>query len=85
MCQEKNLDHLYSTHRGAYKVLPRPPFGKSDHYFVPLITAYKQKLEQEVPVTCSIRKWSDYPDATLLDCFANTDWNMFRDSSNGIE
>ena len=24
-------------------------------------------------------------DATLQDCFASTDWNMFRDSSNGIE
>ena len=23
------LDHLYSTHRDAYKALPRPPFGKS--------------------------------------------------------
>ena len=22
---------------------------------------------------------------TLQDCFASTDWNMFRDSSNGIE
>ena len=28
---KKILDHLYSTHRDAYKSLPRPPFGKSDH------------------------------------------------------
>ena len=34
---------------------------------------------------CSIRKWSDDADATLQDSFASTDWNMFRDSSNGIE
>ena len=50
-----------------------------------MIPAYKQKLKQEVPVTRSIRKWSDDMDATLQDCFASTDWNMFRDSSNGIE
>jgi hypothetical protein len=24
-------------------------------------------------------------DATPLDCFVSTDWNMLRDSSNGIE
>ena len=50
-----------------------------------MIHAYKQKLKQEGPVTRSIRKWSDDADATLQDCFASTDWNMFWDSSNGIE
>ena len=48
---KKTLDHLYSTHRDAYKALPRPPFGKSDHNSILLIPAYKQKLKQEVPVT----------------------------------
>ena len=84
--ERKNIrDHLYSTHRHAYKVLPHPPFGKSDHNSSLLILAYKQKLKQEVPVTHSIRKWSDDADATLQDCFASTDWNMFRDSPDGIE
>ena len=32
-----------------------------------------------------MRKWSDDADATLQDCFANTDWNMLQDSSNVIE
>ena len=79
------LDHLYSTHRDAYKALPRPPFGKSNHYSILLIPAYKQKLKQEAPVTRSITKGSDEADAKLQDCFSSTDWNMFRDSSNGIE
>ena len=30
-------------------------------------------------MTRSIRKWSDDADATLQDCFASTDWKMFRD------
>ena len=87
MCNQiENIpDHLYSTHRDAYKALPRPPFGKSDHNPILLIPAYKQKLKQEVPVTHSIRKWSADADPTQQDCFASTDWNMFRDSSNGIE
>ena len=36
-------------------------------------------------MTHSIRKWLDDADAKLQDCFASTHWNVFRDSSNGIE
>jgi hypothetical protein len=87
MCnqREKIINHLYSTHRDTYKALPRPPFGKYDHNSILLIPAYKQKVKQEAPVTWSIKKWSDEADAKLQDCFALTDWNIFRDSSDGIE
>jgi hypothetical protein len=44
-----------------------------------------KKLKQEAPVTRSIKNWSDEADAKLQDCFASTDWNMFWDSSDGIE
>ena len=50
---KRTLDHLYSTHRDAYKALPHPPFGKSDPPFILLIPAYKQKLKQDAPVTRS--------------------------------
>jgi hypothetical protein len=43
---KRTLDHLYSTHRDAFKALPRPPFGKSDHNSIFLIPAYEQKLKQ---------------------------------------
>ena len=36
-------------------------------------------------MTRSIKKCSDEEDAKLQDCFVITDWNMFRDSSDGIE
>ena len=87
MCNQrkKTLEHLYSTHRDVYNALPRPPFGKSDHNSIVPIPAYKQKLKQEVPGTSSVRKLSEDADALLEDCFATTDWTMFRDSSNGIE
>ena len=83
MCNQRKKTPL--LHRDMYKAPPRPPFGKSDHNSIILVPAYKQKLKQEVPVTRSIRKWSDDADATLQDCFASTDWNMFRDSSDVIE
>ena len=74
------LGHIYSTHRDVYKALPRLPFGKSDHNSILLIPAYMLNLKQEAPVTRS-----DDADAKLQDCFSSTEWNMFWDSSNGIE
>jgi hypothetical protein len=87
MCNQrgkKTLDHFYSTHRDAYKALPRPPFDKSDHNSILLIPAFKQKFKQEA-VTRSIKKGSDEANDKLQECFATTDWNRLWDSSNGIE
>ena len=78
MCSQRKEIH---THR----CIQSSPFGKSVHNSILLISAYKQKLKQEAPVTRSIKKWSDEADAKLQDCFAITEWNMFRDSSDGIE
>ena len=69
--------------KDAYKALPHPPLGKSEYNYILLIPAYKQKLKKEVPVP--IRKLSGEADAKLQDCFASTDWNIFQDSSDGIE
>jgi hypothetical protein len=43
---------------------------------------YKQKVKKEVPVTRSVEKWSSESEIMLQDCFASTDWNMFRDSAD---
>ncbi len=45
---DRVLDHCYSPFRDAYKSLPRPPFGKSDHSSVLLLPAYRQKLKARV-------------------------------------
>jgi hypothetical protein len=71
--RQKTLNHLYFIDRDAYKALPCPPLSKFDHNSILLIPGYKKNLE--VPSTSSIWKWFD----------ASTDWNIFRDSSNGIE
>jgi hypothetical protein len=51
------LDHFYSTHKHAYKALPRPPFGKSDHDSILLLPVYKQKMKKEVSTNRSVEKW----------------------------
>ncbi len=75
---DRVLDHCYSPFRDAYKSLPCPPFGKSDHSSILLLPAYRQKLKREAPTLRTIQCWSDQSDAILQDCFDHVDWDMFR-------
>ncbi len=78
----KRSNHCYSPFRDAYKSLPRPPFGKSDHSSVLLLPAYRQKLKREAPALRTVQCWSDQSDAILQDCFDHVDWDMFRAASD---
>ncbi len=73
---DRVLDHCYSPFRDAYKSLPRPPFGKSDHSSVLLLPTYRQKLKREAPTLRTIQCWSDQSDAILQDCFDHVDLDM---------
>ncbi len=79
---DRVLNHCYSPFRDAYKSLPRPPFGKSDHSSVLHLPAYRQKLKHEAPALRAIQCWSDQSDAILQDCFDHVDWDMFRAASD---
>ncbi len=79
---DRTLDHCYTSFRDAYKSLPRPPFGKSDHSSVLLLPAYRQKLKREAPALRTVQCWSDQSDAILQDCFDHVDWDMFRAASD---
>ncbi|XP_047657966.1 uncharacterized protein LOC113651947 isoform X2 [Tachysurus fulvidraco] len=79
---DRILDPCYSPFRDAYKSLPRPPLGKSDHSSILLLPAYRQKLKREAPALRTIQCWSDQSDAILQDCFDHVDWDMFRAASD---
>ncbi|KAI4872060.1 hypothetical protein NFI96_030171 [Prochilodus magdalenae] len=74
------LDHCYTPFRDAYKPLPRPPFGKSDHSSILLLPTYRQKLKQALPTIREVHRWSDQSDPMLQDCFDHVDWEMFREA-----
>ncbi len=79
---DRTLNHCYSPFRDAYKSLPCPPFGRSDHSSVLLLPAYRQKLKREAPALRTVQCWSDQSDAILQDCFDHVDWDMFRAASD---
>ncbi len=76
---DRVLDHCYSPFLDAFKSLPRPPFGKSDHSSVLHLPAYRQKLKREAPALRTIQCWSDQSDlfALLQYRFDHVDWDMF--------
>ncbi len=78
---ENTLDHACAPFRDAYKALPRPPFGKSDHVSVLLLPSYRQKLKRDRPVTRTIQQWSDQSDLALRHCFSTTEWCVFQDNN----
>ena len=78
----RTLYHCYTPFRDAYKALPRPPFGKSDHSSILLLPTYRQKLKQAPPTIREVHRWSDQSDSMLQDCFDHVDWEVFQEASN---
>ena len=77
--RDKNtLDHVYSSIRGAYRAAPRPHFGHSDHISLFLYPAYRQRLKQTNLVTKQVKRWTPDTESILQDCFAQTDWDVFK-------
>ena len=77
--QDRNmLDHVYSNICGAYKAVPRPRFGLSDHISLFLYPAYRQRLKQTNPVTKQVKLWSSETESLMQDCFSQTDWDVFK-------
>ncbi len=75
------LDFVYTTVKNAYKAVPRPHLGYSDHISVMLIPAYRPLLKLAKPVQKLITIWPENATSTLQDCFQCTDWNMFKEAA----
>ncbi|KAM8822285.1 uncharacterized protein ACB058_021512 [Synchiropus picturatus] len=62
------LDNVYTAHRGAYRSVPLPPLGASDHTTVLLIPAYRPRVKITKPTKKRIRVWPE--GSSLNDFFA---------------
>ncbi len=70
------LDFVYTTEKNAYKAVPPPHLGYSDHISVMLIPAYRPLLNSPNRFQKLITIWPDNATSTLQDCFQCTDWNI---------
>ncbi len=76
--ENNTLDNVYSNICGAYRAAPRPHFGQSDHISLFLYPAYRQRLKQTNPITKQVKLWTPQTEGILQDCFALTDWDVFK-------
>ncbi len=80
--REKNtLDFVYTSQRGAYKALPLPHLGASDHITVMLMPAYRPLVKAIKPVHKQIQVWPEGSSEALQDCFNTTDWDIFKQAA----
>lgn len=74
------LDLAYTNVKKAYKAVPCPHLGNSDHFSVMLTPAYRTLLIQTQPSVKQIKVWPEGAVSALQDCFDKTGWNMFREA-----
>ncbi|KAI4893114.1 hypothetical protein NFI96_020621 [Prochilodus magdalenae] len=75
------LDRVYTNVRDAYRAVPHPHLGLSDHISIMLVPAYHPPLQRSRPTQKTITVWPSDADAVLQDCFGCTDWHVFREAA----
>ena len=75
----------YGNVKDAYKSVPLPPLGSSDHNCVHLFPVYRTALKRGKVQSIRIKNWNDKNACeTLRGLFEATDWDMFSKSSADI-
>ena len=82
---DKILDHCYSTIKNAYRSMPRPHYGRSDHSSVFLVPAYRQQLKRSKPVKRNVQDFNDESVEHLQACLEATDWDTFKNVSADLD
>ncbi|KAI4901454.1 hypothetical protein NFI96_022824 [Prochilodus magdalenae] len=75
------LDRVYTNIRDAYRAVPHPHLGLSDHISIMRVPAYHPPLRRSRPTQKTITVWPSDADAVLQDCFGCTDWHVFREAA----
>ncbi|KAI3373175.1 hypothetical protein L3Q82_006370 [Scortum barcoo] len=72
------------TNRDAYRAVPHPHLGFSDHISIMLLPApaYRPLLRRHTPTQRTITVWPSDAVPALQDCFQRTDfWQIFREAA----
>lgn len=75
------LDLIYTNISKAFKAVPNPHLGFSDHLVVMLIPAYKPLLIRGKTTVKKVRVWPGEATSALQDFFDCIDWATFKDTA----
>ena len=75
------VDLCYCNIKNAYKSLPKPPLGTSDHNVIQLFPSYKSVLKTGTILHTqkTVTVWNDDGTAKQRGCFECTIWDTFYD------
>ncbi|PIK55788.1 putative RNA-directed DNA polymerase from mobile element jockey-like [Apostichopus japonicus] len=79
------LDLCYSNVKEAYKASPLTPLGGYDHDLVILYPSYLPIVQRQRPHTVTTQQWNCPARDQLQSILDTTDWDMFIESTNGID
>ncbi|KAI3369447.1 hypothetical protein L3Q82_007487 [Scortum barcoo] len=79
-----NTNKLHQQ-RDAYRAVPHPHLGFSDHISIMLLPpAYCPLLRRHTPTQRTITVWPSDAVPALQDCFQRTDWQIFREAAVSV-
>ncbi|KAJ8401415.1 hypothetical protein AAFF_G00386460 [Aldrovandia affinis] len=73
----KTLDHIYTNIKEAYRAVPLPHLGQSDHLSLFLLPKYTPLIKRIKPLTRSVKIWTEGADSELQRRLQPTDWSLF--------
>ena len=76
--RKNTLDHVYSNLKQAYRAVPLPHLGTSDHLSLLFIPAYVPLRKKSKPAIKTIKTWPEGALSQLQDCFVSTEWSIFE-------
>ncbi|KAK0137703.1 hypothetical protein N1851_026097 [Merluccius polli] len=74
---KNTLDHVYTNIKHAYRAIPLPHLGQSDHLSLMLSPAFTPLRRRARPTTKTVTTWPGDAHSKLQDCFTQTDWDLF--------
>ena len=74
---DKTLDHVYTNMAGAYRAVPLPHLGQSDHLSLFLLPKYLPLIKRVKPSVRTVKVWPEGADSALQQRFEHTDWSVF--------
>lgn len=72
----KTLDQVYTNIKGAYRALPAPHLGQSDHLAFFLRQTYRSVANRTKCQIKTVQIWTEETESTLQDCFEDTMWDL---------
>src|SRR4029434_4710065 len=74
---DKTLDHVHTNMADAYKAVPLPHLGQSDHLSLFLLPKYTPLIKRVTPTVRTVKVWPEGADSALQHRFGRTDWSVF--------